>query len=102
MKQNATKESCESEKGRKCRKCNRFKLWNEFHRKKGGINGNDSKCKKCRVSEKRKYRKKVKRKNKIICGQEYKVLSKVFGELTNERIDFISKLISDSYKSLKE
>lgn len=82
--------------GRYCTKCRTFCDWESYDKKSNGINGRDSRCKKCIAIIKMK-KAKEKRRERL---REEKVTSKFksesFGYLDNHAIDHFSSIFSES------
>ena len=83
--------------GRICSgQCGSSKSWTEFDKKSNGVNGFDSRCKKCISKAKKTYKAKEKRKYKETTFLQ----SKIIGVADQEKIERFSKIISTSIMSL--
>ena len=87
--------------GRTCKKCNKFKLWDCFGKKAGGLNGRNSACKDCRNREYyRRQKKMMARKRVVIDGENFVIESKVVGKPCEATLDAVARIIVSAYENL--
>ncbi len=86
--------------GRECGRCANFKKWNQFHKKRNGHYGYDSRCKKCRKMERARRNKELKLQKGFFVDEENLVFdSEIVGEVSQEQITMASMIIAQAYKN---